>query len=258
MIEKISAPFILGDGLFQKIKFFCIIVIFFLQHKYDFIIKPFYRIRLRGRGKAFFFYPTDGSDVGVLREIFIKNEYAISGLNPQNILDIGSNVGVSVIFFKLVYPGANIYAFEPDPIVFGKLKRNTEQFTNIHLYNYAISDINGALDFYVYPESSMSSSLYRRSDKQKKIKVISKKLSDIVNEINLKKVDLLKFDVEGAEFAIFKDGFKHKYLKYLIGEVHEDISDKSIGDFLALFPEFKIIKKELALPGRYIVELANQ
>ena len=257
MKNKLLIPFKLGDGIIQKFKFFFVIFILFFEHKFKIKLKDSYRLKLRFNNKSFFIYLTDGSDVGILHEIFIKKEYLTKIKSPQYIFDIGSNVGISVIFFKILYPESMIYAFEPDPTTFKKLKVNTSQFNNVFLYNWAISNSNSDIDYYVNTESSMSSSMYKRSPFQKVIKIKSKTISSIVEELNIPKIDLLKFDIEGAEFLAFdnKDNFKN--VKYLIGEVHEDIVNKNVDSFLGLFSNYELIKKELILPKRYIIELRN-
>jgi hypothetical protein len=73
----------------------------------------------------------------------------------------------------------------------------------------------------------------------------------------ISKIDLLKFDIEGAEFVAFDNKDNIKNIEYLIGEVHEDIANKNIDSFLQLFPNYELIKKELVLPKRYIIELKH-
>lgn len=257
MKNKLLLPFRLGDGLIQKIKLFFIVFILFFENKLKIKFKSFYTIRLKFNNKSFFFYPTDGSDIGIMHEIFINKEYLIKIKNPQYIVDIGSNVGLSVIFFKLFYPDSNIYAFEPDPVTFEKLKRNTSQFNNIFLYNWAISNTNSDIDYYINTKSSMSSSMYKRSSFQKLIKVKSVTISNLIGELNIPRIDLLKFDIEGAEFVTFDNKDNIKNIQYLIGEVHEDIANKDVGSFLGLFSDYEVLRKELILPKRYIVELKH-
>src|SRR5688500_414682 len=51
-----------------------------------------------------------------VRELFIEEIYRFRSTTPQPvILDCGAHIGMSLLFFKLNYPGASITAFEPDP-----------------------------------------------------------------------------------------------------------------------------------------------
>jgi predicted O-methyltransferase YrrM len=61
--------------------------------------------------------------------IFLKAKiYRFNSLITKPlILDCGANVGVSVLYFKRLYPDAEIIAFEPDEDVFAILKQNYEE-----------------------------------------------------------------------------------------------------------------------------------
>ena len=63
------------------------------------------------------FYPIFGQ----MREIFMNRVYFFKTerSNPL-ILDVGSNIGLTVLFFKKFYPGSLVYAFEPDPDNFNR------------------------------------------------------------------------------------------------------------------------------------------
>ena len=50
------------------------------------------------------------------REVFAEREYWFATDNPRPlILDCGSNIGMAILFFKSLYPDAEITAFEPAP-----------------------------------------------------------------------------------------------------------------------------------------------
>ena len=49
------------------------------------------------------------------RELFCKEMYQFNSLSDEPvILDCGSNIGLSVLYFKTIYPKAKVWAFEPD------------------------------------------------------------------------------------------------------------------------------------------------
>jgi hypothetical protein len=64
-----------------------------------------------------------------LSEIFVQEVYCFqsAGAAPY-ILDCGSNIGLSVIYFKRRFPDARIVAFEPDPANAALLQRNLHAF----------------------------------------------------------------------------------------------------------------------------------
>jgi hypothetical protein len=68
----------------------------------------------------------DNTDLEVIREVFAGNIYAApAGVVPAVILDIGSNVGVSVEYFRSRFPQAEIHAVEPDHHSLVALRANT-------------------------------------------------------------------------------------------------------------------------------------
>lgn len=143
------------------------------------------------------------SDASALLNMFdniFSNEcYRFKSSNPKPvIIDCGSNIGVSVLWFTKNYPGSSIIAFEPDPLLFGLLQQNTKT-NNIHsdLRNEAVWNSNSVLKF---------------SPSKKQNAQISDAGTVTVNAIRLKEVlqkfsqiDLLKIDIEGAEYAVLKD-----------------------------------------------------
>src|ERR1017187_1001068 len=64
----------------------------------------------------------------LLDEIFVAGSYCFHADNSAPvILDCGSNIGMSILFFKRLYSNSRITGFEPDPQTFQMLQRNVEQ-----------------------------------------------------------------------------------------------------------------------------------
>ena len=71
----------------------------------------------------------------------------IKSLNPKVIFEFGAAVGQDTLFYRDKFPDADIYSFEPDPLLFKNIKNIMEE-NNIHFYDYAIRDYTGEMDFY--------------------------------------------------------------------------------------------------------------
>jgi FkbM family methyltransferase len=178
-------------------------------------------------GKIFGFtihYNRLDSLVHLLREIFIDFQYfvTVKKKNPV-IFDVGSNIGIATLFFKMVYPESAIYSFEPDDAVFGFLKENIEGngLKNITPINAGLGRYTGKAQFYVPSWSSGSSSIHYEkveiesryagqchgreniSIHQKEVDVM--KVSDFIMEQGIRHIDLMKIDAEGAEAEIIED-----------------------------------------------------
>jgi FkbM family methyltransferase len=135
-----------------------------------------------------------------VREIFIEELYKQELPGSPYIIDCGANIGLSVIYTKEHYPGARIIAFEPDEMNFKLLEDNIRSFgySNIFLRKEAVWIDNTELQFAGL--GSMSSKINDSSGvPTKTVKAI--RLKDLLSE----KVDFLKIDIEGAEYAVLKD-----------------------------------------------------
>jgi FkbM family methyltransferase len=71
------------------------------------------------------------------------------------IIDIGAHFGESIEFFQSIFPSADIYSVEPDPISYEKL---IEQFPDPKkAINAAIGAETGTKIFYQYDKSHLNS-----------------------------------------------------------------------------------------------------
>ena len=152
-------------------------------------------------------YCTFRSLYHLYRELFLGEEYRWGlGDSPRPfIVDCGSNIGLSVLYFKWMMPGAAILAFEPDPVAFSCLEENVRQngLADVALRREAVAGADGELDFYVDPKHP--GSLLMSSDPQRKglerQTVSAVRLSRFLD----RPVDLLELDVEGAELDVVRD-----------------------------------------------------
>ncbi len=174
------------------------------------------------------------------KEVFLRNEYKIPfkvSASPI-ILDLGANIGFASVFYATQYPGARILAFEPNPSSFDLLKKNISTCNfgdRIEAFPYALTNKEGVISFYVGKEStSLRSSLFSDRAQGEEIKVEARPVSTFVSQ--LPHVDIMKIDVEGAEYLIFEDLLKTNQLskiRNLVVEFHLNVSsENSLAKFL--------------------------
>ncbi len=78
--------------------------------------------------------------------LFIGQEYLTElGKADPFIVHCGSNIGLSVIYFKNLCPHSRIIAFEPDALSYSCLKTNVQQnrFSSVESHKKALSDFEG-------------------------------------------------------------------------------------------------------------------
>ncbi len=200
------------------------------------------RVRLGHAGWTHLWPLVDRSDVSVLEEIFLEGEYALDVPAPKVVLDLGANFGAASIYFAQAWPEARIISVEPSPPMFRRLVETTAPYKNITCLNYAVGAKNGTADFVVSADH-IASSLYRPDPNGKTVKVETRTLSSLMSEAKVGHVDVLKFDVEGAEEDVFRDPSVLFQIDALVGEVHKDLLRMSPADFLALFADYEVAKR---------------
>jgi len=123
---------------------------------------------------------------------------------PRHIIDIGANIGVTALTLSQI-PGASVTCYEPDPDNCKLLQRNIEfnRLTNVRVFQAAVANNNGTIDFHTDLESTGGRIADERSpSKRSKIRVPANTLGTAIQQCESPMVDLLKCDCEGGEYGI--------------------------------------------------------
>lgn len=148
----------------------------------------------------------------IYKDIFEIHEYNFQTNNPKPfILDCGSHIGLSILYFKKLYPQAKIISFEPNPNTFKLLEKNIHQnnLEDVTLVNAAVAPGKGKINFHISNDEKLpwtwgDSAVVNKwasEDTTKAIEVSSVRLSNYINQ----EIDLLKVDVEGLEELVLKE-----------------------------------------------------
>ena len=128
-----------------------------------------------------------------------------------NCLDLGFNYGWwSWLFLKNIGRDGKVYAWEPNNFLYENYLAKWP-FKNLVGYNYAVSDINGEQNFYVYSDKETDSalnSLEKIGDREPKkiVKLKTKRLDDWWSENGGPNIDFIKIDCEGHDLKILQGG----------------------------------------------------
>lgn len=147
-------------------------------------------------------YTDSASFCFIFDEIFRKKIYQFTSQSEQPyIIDAGANIGLSIIYFKSLYPHAEITAFEPDEEAYSALQYNIESFdlTNVKLVKKGLWDSNTSLKFYA--EGADGGRIATPSNDSQIVDIKTERLTSYLN----RRVDFLKMDIEGAEVRVMKD-----------------------------------------------------
>jgi FkbM family methyltransferase len=118
------------------------------------------------------------------------------------VIDCGANQGIyACAFGALVGPRGRVYAFEPQAYAVEALCRNIELngFAHVSVEQVAISNGNGTamLDLSSGP---VSASILRNMGGGRMISVPTLSLTSFAERVDLRRLDLIKMDIEGAEY----------------------------------------------------------
>lgn len=129
----------------------------------------------------------------------------------DTVFDIGGNMGwYSIILAKFKHD-LEIHTFEPIPNTYESLVTNSKlNGVKFNIYNIGLSNKEHEITFYYYKECSgnASSALMNEDKDNIQIKCKVNTIDNFVNEKDIKKIDFIKCDVEGAELLTFQGGFK--------------------------------------------------
>lgn len=179
-------------------------------------------LRFRDGAAPVELWVSEFNDLHVIREAFGDGVYELpDALRPATILDFGAHLGASVLWFHRRYPDARIYAVEPDRRSFRKLQRNVGGIPGVTVHHAALAGEEGERAFYE-AERGWASSLIASGGGGPATTVPVVTLRGFIrDQVQAERVDLLKIDVEGAEWEVLPSERLAELAGSVVGELHE-------------------------------------
>ena len=127
-------------------------------------------------------------------------------LNRESVIysvGVGSNIDFDIELINSF--GATVHAFDPTPRSIEWVK-NQQLPKHFIFHPFGLSAENGHMDF--FPPSKASSTHFspidRYGDTNNVVRAPVKDIDTIASELNHKEIDLLKMDIEGAEYEVIE------------------------------------------------------
>jgi len=139
-----------------------------------------------------------------------------SSISPKWIIDVGANVGDTVIAALKTFPQANVICFEPVPSTLETLRNNLATYADrVHLVPKALSSRGGTAlinitSFHGANSLEPQAAHHRRinphvhEQRQEEISLVT--LDDAATTLPTRYADIVKIDVEGHELAVLEGG----------------------------------------------------
>src|SRR5438477_10491920 len=220
--------------------------------------------RLRWSGRNVF-YRSATADPFVLYQVLLRSgkkaEYYVPlGLRPKIILDIGSNIGASIIYFHRQFPDAKIFGFEPHPDTFRVLQENVAHLPGVLVFNYGLGAthqrVAARADNVNFGAFNTRGSFKDRGHPAAPVECEVRRLDDVLRELGIGQVDLIKIDCEGAEADVFStlpDAIL-KHCQWIVGEFHDHTGFEVLA---RLAPHFHLDLKKTMFRSRFRFHACN-
>jgi FkbM family methyltransferase len=156
-------------------------------------------------------------------------------LKPGGVfIDLGANEGYfSVIGSALVGNGGSVIAVEPQSRLMSVLHANLalNHCLNVRVIQAVVSSNTGTADLYLAPELSTGGSALSRPTRYPLPveRVQSFSLCDFLEKTGVSSCDLMKVDIEGAEFDVFMNSgniLKAGIIGNIALEIHHSLLDR--------------------------------
>ena len=181
----------------------------------------FKHAKINGGKRTFFYTSANKYQTQVqIQEVLIQQHYRMGKIKKNmTIIDCGANIGLASLYFKDW--AKVIYSLEPSSKNFECLLENTSLYKNIKPFMVGLAAGTSYEWLKTNGDSPVGESLFGDGPPIEQVKLFS--IEEFMNAKEIKHVDLLKIDTEGAEYIILPSeafGRMAPKIDYIIGEAH--------------------------------------
>jgi FkbM family methyltransferase len=195
------------------------------------------------------------SDLYVFNQVILNEGYRTIlnllndyGVDSPRIIDAGSNIGLTTLYFRRFLPQSQIVCIEPSSENVQVMKANLDenQMKDVQVFAKGLWNCNTFLtrktDF--RDNLSWAFAVEEGPECADAIKTIT--LQEIMNQMKWENADVLKIDIEGAEAVLFSDEQTFSYMvsryRIIATEIHEEMIS------------YKLVRKKLRDSGMVVFD----
>lgn len=193
-------------------------------------------------------------DMAEIVVVISGDEYDLKPMDLPSrpiVFDLGAHIGAFSLYMTFkIKKRCEIFAFEPDDGNYQILNQNIQKnkIKSVHINKLAISDYTGKG---FLEKRNLNTDAYHLEFSKKRKVAKNCNVSTIINaakNAKVKKIDILKMDIEGAEYSIFLHkqslNFIKENVRYIFMEFHNISKDLNYTRIE------KIINKNFQIIGR--------
>lgn len=142
------------------------------------------------------------------------------------VIDVGANLGSYSLIAASKVSNGKVFAFEPSKVAYKRLLENitlNNMNNKIKTFRVVVSDKEGNLDFNDLSRPEVSHVSYSPSQGSTRIRSVT--LDEFVRRQKIKKIRLIKVDVEGYEYRVLKGAseiLRKGIVDFLLIEINRD------------------------------------
>ena len=228
-------------GFFDAVRIFLQMKVFKRQLKVNFLKHPF------------FLDFKNFADNQTFNQVILKRSYMGIGIQDvRTIVDCGANIGLTSLTFLAEYPDSKLILLEPEKKNCNFIRKNILPYIqdgrHIKLYESALYSKTTTLHLYDPHTGSHGYQVYEEMQENPNLRYIDTisaiNIEELMLENNIQMIDILKIDIEGAEYDLFagNTGWLSK-IRVLVLETHDRFRENSTKMvFEALSPYEYLVK----------------
>lgn len=223
-------PLLTGSGRIARTRIFCSLANHLddeewvdLRHGYGVFVSP---KELVGR-VIYYFGDIDPKVSAVIRAYLREGD---------TFVDVGANLGYeTVVGARIVGSGGQVIAFEPQPNLVSKIKRTIAkcELKNVAVCAHALGDQAGEVFLTLFDNNSGAASILSGIGGESKVQVAVKKGAEVLGDLGVARVDLIKIDVEGFESRVLfgmNEYFESGHVSAVLFECNRDFSSQNVDE----------------------------
>jgi FkbM family methyltransferase len=156
-------------------------------------------VRLRNYPHPVYFRPETHDSTMIIQNLLREESGRLlpRNLNPRFIIDAGTNIGDTAVYFVNRYKDCELVALEPHPEISAVALRNLAPYPNAKFLKKGLWSHTTKMGF---TDESIGSSITETDNAPFVIECVD--IPTILQESGRDRIDILKLDIEGAELEV--------------------------------------------------------